>query len=67
MIDMDNFKAINDNFGHLAGDETLKMFADTMKEFSKSMIFFAVLVEMNSLCSLRTQYPEVKLVIWQPI
>lgn len=36
MIDMDNFKAINDNFGHLAGDETLKMFADTMKEFSKS-------------------------------
>ena len=34
MIDMDNFKAINDNYGHLEGDKTLKMFADTMRKFS---------------------------------
>lgn len=34
MIDMDNFKAINDHYGHIEGDNTLKMFADTMRDFS---------------------------------
>ena len=31
---MDNFKAINDNYGHIAGDKTLKMFADTLRSFA---------------------------------
>ncbi|MCR5250157.1 MAG: diguanylate cyclase [Lachnospiraceae bacterium] len=35
MIDMDNFKAINDNYGHDAGDRTLQMFADTLRSYAE--------------------------------
>ncbi len=34
MIDLDNFKKINDEHGHIIGDKTLQIFADTLKEFS---------------------------------
>lgn len=32
MIDMDDFKSINDKYGHLAGDETLKKFAEIISD-----------------------------------
>lgn len=32
MIDMDNFKSINDRYGHMAGDHALQLFAETMRE-----------------------------------
>lgn len=43
MMDMDNFKSINDKYGHMAGDNVLKMFAGTLRN---------ILSEEDILCRL---------------
>jgi hypothetical protein len=41
MIDIDRFKNINDNFGHAAGDEVLKSFAESVRQILRPTDFFA--------------------------
>ena len=36
MIDLDNFKSLNDNFGHVAGDEALKMIAAFLQQHTRA-------------------------------
>ena len=35
MIDLDNFKLINDTYGHIIGDKTLQLFAEILQENSR--------------------------------
>ncbi|MFA6033215.1 MAG: GGDEF domain-containing protein [Myxococcota bacterium] len=40
-VDMDNFKAVNDRWGHETGDELLRSFADTVRSNVRKLDLFA--------------------------
>ncbi len=35
MIDLDNFKTMNDTYGHILGDKTLQIFAEVLKTYAR--------------------------------
>lgn len=49
LVDMNDFKIVNDTYGHAAGDKVLKSFSEMfMSRIEEEDIFFQDLVEMNS-------------------
>ena len=40
MFDLDHFKQVNDNYGHLVGDQTLKSFANCVMEHKRNIDIF---------------------------
>lgn len=50
LIDIDNFKGVNDNFGHTFGDTVIVDVANIIKSFFRNNDLTGRSVGMNSLC-----------------
>lgn len=50
IMDIDNFKSINDVYGHLEGDKALKMFASVLKEVASKHYAFAARYGGDEFC-----------------
>ena len=51
LMDVDNFKSVNDTMGHMVGDETLKQLAQVLKNSLKKRMLYSGWAEMNLLHS----------------
>jgi diguanylate cyclase (GGDEF)-like protein len=61
MIDIDKFKAINDNFGHPIGDEVIELVANKIDEYlSKDDIFGRIGGEEFAIISIESSFETIK-------
>lgn len=56
MIDLDNFKKMNDTYGHIVGDKVLQYFAEVLKEYARKEDIVCRLAGDEFV----TFYPELK-------
>ena len=67
IMDIDNFKSVNDTLGHAGGDEALKLLADTLRQiFGKKAVLgryggdeFVLCVEQQELDTVRVQIRQL--------
>jgi diguanylate cyclase (GGDEF)-like protein len=71
MLDLDEFKLINDTYGHEAGDIVLKSFADILRKYSNDVCItgrlggeeFAVCISGSQLKDVTEQFNEIKIAV----